>query len=62
MGTAQILLLASALLVAAVTPLIIFMRGKKTMKRFKIAVAANVVIFFGAMIFLLIYILAGGPG
>jgi len=56
MNILQIAIIATLLLAAAMTPLIIYVRGKKkTLKGFKTALAINVAVFFGAMVFLLIY-------
>ena len=57
----QIAIVGTLLLAAAMTPLVIYMRGKKkTLKGFKTALAINIAVFFGAMIFLLIYGMARG--
>ena len=60
MTLTHVILIASFLFIAAMAPFVIFLRGKRTVKQFKIAVAVNVTIFFGSMLFLLIYILTRG--
>jgi len=53
----QVLLITAALILFAMAPFIVFMRGERTLKRFKISLAVNVVTFFGVLLFLFVFIL-----
>ena len=53
----QIILVSSLLILAALLPFVFFFRGERSLKRFKISLAVNIVSFFGVLIFLLVYIL-----
>jgi V/A-type H+-transporting ATPase subunit K len=45
-------LLCVFLIIISIAPLGVFLLGKRTAKRFKLSLAANIVSFFGVMIFL----------
>ena len=53
----KVLFISTLLILAAAAPFVVFYRGERTLKRFKISLAVNVVTFFGAMIFLLVFFL-----
>ena len=60
MSIQSIIIIATVLVAAAAAPLVVFLRGKRTLKRMKIALAINLTVFFGGMILLLIIGLSRG--